>query len=167
LLSALSCAGNQAPPAEAAPPAPASAAPSAMAPAPEAPASAAAATPSGPIDWAAMDKPARGKYMKELVLPKMKEAFVAFDATKYAGMNCATCHGSGAMDHSFTMPNPDLPKIPGDMAKFKEWAAKKPQMAEFMGKTVKPEMAKLLNEPEWTPATKTGFGCTACHTMEK
>ena len=48
-----------------------------------------------------------------------------------------------------------------------EMAAKKPQMTEFMVKHVKPEMAKLLNEPEFDPATKTGFGCGECHTMEK
>jgi len=52
------------------------------------------------------------------------------------------------------------------MSKFKEWAAKKPQMTEFMVKHVKPEMAQLLHEPEFDPATKTGFGCGECHTKE-
>jgi hypothetical protein len=161
----LACAGNQAPP----PAAPAEPAPAASAE-PAASASTATSEPAAPatpgaINWATMDKEARGKYMKDVVLPKMKDVFVAFDATKYAGMNCGTCHGSGVKDHSFAMPNPELPKLPGDMAAFKEWAAKKPQMAEFMMKHVKPEMAKLLNEPEYTPETKTGFGCGECHTM--
>jgi hypothetical protein len=158
-LGALSCASKQAPPAEA-PPAPA---PSA-APAPEAaPSASAAAAPTGPVNWDAMDKAARGKYMKDVVMPKMKEVFTAFDP-KYSDMKCTTCHGSAALSGSFAMPNAELPKLPEDMAKFKELAAKNPKMTEFMLKQVKPEMAKLLNEPEWTPETKTGFGCTNCHT---
>ena len=111
-----------------------------------------------------MDKKARGKYMKDVVMPKMKEVFTAFD-TKYANMQCMTCHGSGATNGSFAMPNPELPQLPADMSKFKEWAAKKPAMTEFMVKHVKPEMAKLLNEPEYNPETKVGFGCAECHTM--
>ena len=166
LACVVACAGNQNPPAET--PAPAAPAASATPAAPAASESAAAAPePAGPITWDAMSKEQRGAYMKQVVLPKMKEVFVAFDAKKYGDMKCNTCHGSGAINGSFTMPNPELPKLPSDMSKFKEWAAKKPQMTEFMLKHVKPEMAKLLNEPEYDPATKTGFGCGACHTMEK
>lgn len=175
-----SCAGQN-PPAEsppaAEPPAAESAAPAApAAPAPEATAAPAASesasaeaapAPSGPIDWEKMDKKARGKYMKEVVLPKMKEIFVAFDAAKYADMNCKTCHGSAAESGEFTMPNPELPKLPGTPAKFKAWAQKRAKMSEFMMKQVKPEMAKLLNMPEFDPATKQGFGCGACHAIEK
>jgi len=157
VLGALSCASNQTPPAET----PAAPAPSA-APAPEAAPSASAAA-NGPVNWDAMDKAARGKYMKDVVMPKMKEVFTAFDP-KYSDMKCTTCHGSAAMSGSFAMPNAELPKLPEDMAKFKELAAKNPKMTEFMLKQVKPEMAKLLNEPEWTPESKTGFGCTNCHT---
>jgi hypothetical protein len=127
----------------------------------------AAPAQAGPVDWAKMDKPARQKYMKDVVMPKMKEHFVAFDAEKYANMNCGTCHGATAMHGTFEMPNPDLPKMPGDMKKFEEWTAKTPKMAEFMGKVVKPEMAKLLNEPEYDPATNKGFGCGECHTVDK
>jgi hypothetical protein len=112
-----------------------------------------------------MDKPARNKYMKDVVLPKMKELFVAFDP-KYSDMKCFTCHGPTAMHGTFQMPNPDLPKIPSDMAKFKDWAAKTPKMSEFMMKTVKPEMAKLLNMPEYDPATDKGFSCGNCHTND-
>jgi len=111
-----------------------------------------------------MSKEARVQYMKDTVMPKMKEVFTAFDAKKYAGMNCGTCHGSAAKAGTFKMPNPELPKLPADMAKFKEWASKKPQMTEFMVKHVKPEMAALLHEPEYNPETKTGFGCGECHT---
>ena len=40
-------------------------------------------------------------------------------------------------------------------------------MVEFMSKTVKPEMARLLNEPEMTETVHDGFGCLDCHTMKK
>ena len=162
VLGAFACASNQpAPEAPAQPMPSASAAPSAEAPAPAA--SEAPTSASGAINWDAMDKAAKGKYMKDVVMPKMKEVFTAFDP-KYSDMKCTTCHGSAAMSGSFAMPNPELPKLPEDMAKFKEIAAKHPKVTEFMVKEVKPQMAKLLNEPEWTPETKAGFGCFACHT---
>jgi hypothetical protein len=127
----------------------------------------AAPAQAGPIDWEKMDKAARQKYMKDVVLPQMKEHFVAFDGEKYAGMNCGTCHGATAMHGTFEMPNPDLPKLPGDMEKFKAWAAERPKMMDFMGKVVEPEMAKLLNLPPYDPATNKGFGCGGCHTIDK
>lgn len=167
-LLALSCAGSpSAPPAAPAEPVPSAAepAPSASAPAPAPTESAAPAASAAPaFNWDKMDKEARGKYMKETVMPKMKEVFTAFDAKKYADMSCTTCHGSAAKTGAFTMPNPELPKLPADMSKFKEWASKKPQMTEFMVKHVKPEMAALLHEPEYNPETKSGFGCGECHT---
>jgi hypothetical protein len=36
---------------------------------------------------------------------------------------------------------------------------------EWMGKEVKPAMAKLLQQSEWTPENQKGFGCNGCHTM--
>jgi hypothetical protein len=40
-------------------------------------------------------------------------------------------------------------------------------MIEFMSKTVKPEMAKIMGEPEMTETNPNGFGCLECHTMKK
>ena len=48
----------------------------------------------------------RTEFMKREVLPKSKAIFVAFDEKKYKDMDCATCHGDGAADGSFEMPNP-------------------------------------------------------------
>jgi len=155
VLAALACGGGQAAP------------PATPTGGEAAPATSAAPAEPGAINWDAMDKAARGKYMKDVVMPKMKEHFVAFDAAKYGDMKCGTCHGPTAAHGTFAMPNPDLPKLPGDPEKFKEWAAKAPKMTEFMVKVVKPEMAKLLNEPEYDTATNKGFGCGECHTIDK
>ena len=61
-------------------------------------------TPTEPVGatsaWKDMNADQRHAYMKETVLPQMKEAFVAFDAEEFGEMNCKTCHGPGAEDES-------------------------------------------------------------------
>ncbi len=105
----------------------------------------------------------RRHYMKTVVMPKMKEVFVAFDASRYAKMTCATCHGDGATEGSFRMPNPGLPRLPTTPDGFKKLMSDKPAISQFMLTKVKPAMAKLLGVPEMTPENKTGFGCLSCH----
>jgi hypothetical protein len=126
------------------------------------------ATVVGPpqVAWPAMTLEQRKAYMKAVVLPKAKELFVAFDPVRYKELTCATCHGDGATDGKFKMPNPKLPKLPTKPEGFKQLMAEKPTVMEFMAKQVKPTMARLLGEPEWTPETKTGFGCMECHTQQ-
>jgi hypothetical protein len=102
--------------------------------------------------------------MKSDVMPKMGQLFHDFDAKHYAEPQCALCHGSGAKDGSFKMPNPELPKLDLTPAGFKKMQAKKPKVVEFMLKQVEPQMASLLGEPAFDPKTKQGFGCTGCHT---
>src|SRR5437868_3273474 len=82
-------------------------------------------------------------------------------------LGCASCHGDSATDGTFKMPNPKLPKLPTKPEGFKQLMVEKPQVMEFMAKQVKPTMATLLGEPEWTPATKKGFGCVECHTQQQ
>jgi hypothetical protein len=118
------------------------------------------------VAWAAMTFEQRKAYMKTAVFPKMKELFTAFDAAHYSKFNCATCHGDGATDGTFKMPNPKLPKLPGTPDGFKQLMADKPQVMEFMAKQVKPTMASLLGLPEFTPENKSGFGCMECHTKQ-
>jgi len=117
-----------------------------------------------PSGWAAMDFGERKRHMKNVVLPRMKELFVAFDAARYSKMTCATCHGEGAADNSYRMPNPALPKLPTSPEGFKRLTTEKPAISQFMLTKVKPAMAKLLGLPEMTPENRTGFGCMACHT---
>ena len=176
-LSAMTCAAS---PPSTPPPATAATAPAAPAPAPTiSPAASPAAAPapppaetaatesSGPtVNWAAMSKEQRKDYMKTVVLPQMKQTFVAFNGDRYKSMTCLTCHGDGVMQGKFTMPNPRLPKLPSTPEGFQKLMSDKPALMQFMATKVKPQMAHLLGMPEFTPQTKTGFGCFQCHTKE-
>jgi hypothetical protein len=109
----------------------------------------------------------RKEFMKTVVMPKMKELFIAYDAKRYANMNCATCHGDSAKAGTFSMPNPKLPVLPGNMEGFQKLMKAKPKATEFMGKTVVPTMASLLGEAPFDMKTGKGFGCHECHTTKK
>lgn len=113
-------------------------------------------------DWDKLPHDDKVKVMKTKVMPAMKTAFQNYDAKKYAGFNCKTCHGKDAQKNKFKMPNAELPKL--DFAALK--AGKNKKAAEFMAKTVKPEMAKILGMPEMTE-TNDGFGCLDCHVQKK
>ena len=103
---------------------------------------------------------ARLKFMKAVVAPQMGKTFQAYNAEQYAEFGCVTCHGPGAKDGVFEMPNPALPKLPADpSAVFEE----KPEIAKFMSEQVVPQMAKLLGEAAYNPETHQGFGCFDCH----
>jgi hypothetical protein len=178
LSLAAACGGSQPPPAQPAPPAPAaseapaaaspaaapSAAPSA-APAAEA-APAAPPAPPGPGEWDKWSRDQKLAYMKTAVMPKMGALFHDFDAKTYAEPRCNLCHGSGAKEGNFKMPNPELPKLSFDPAAMKKLHAEKGPMLEFMGKQVVPTMAQLLGEQPFDPKTHKGFGCMECHTGE-
>jgi hypothetical protein len=115
-----------------------------------------------------MNEEQRADFMKTVVLPQMKELFVAFDP-KFDAMDCKTCHGDGVAAGTFEMPNPKLPVLPGTEEAFGEYV-KDPEHArwsQFMIGQVKPKMAELLQVDEFDPATGTGeFSCANCHTLE-
>jgi hypothetical protein len=101
------------------------------------------------------------QFMKEVVVPTMGPLFKNHDAQKYAEFGCKTCHGEGAEKGEFDMPNPNLPKLNfADMSKHKK------EDLDWMGKEIKPTMAKLLKEAEYSPENPKGFGCLQCHTAE-
>jgi len=102
--------------------------------------------------------------MKTKVLPQMKAAFQKFDAKKFAKFTCKTCHGKDPVKAKYEMPNPELPKL--DFAALKA-GKQEPKLAEFMGKVVKPDMAKLLQRPEYSDKNPDGFGCLDCHLEKK
>jgi hypothetical protein len=103
-------------------------------------------------------------FMKKNVVPAMKTAFQKFDAKKYKNFTCKTCHGKNPEKAKFKMPNPELPKL--DFAALKA-GKQAPKVAKFMGEVVKPEMAKILHQPEYTESNPKGFGCLECHVAKK
>ena len=113
----------------------------------------------------------KGEFMKKKVVPAMAKTFQEFDAKKYADFGCKTCHGKGADDHSFKMPNPDILALPGpdDKEAFKPIYQKNPAMVTFMGGKVMPQMAKLLGaEPfDYKNPKPDAFSCLGCHTQQK
>jgi hypothetical protein len=146
--------------------------PAAEKPAAAAPAAAptADAKPAGPPQpWKDMTGEQKAKYMKEVVVPKMRVTFQQFDPEEFKKVGCDTCHGKDAKARKFKMPNPDLPVLPSSPAGFAPLMEKKPKMMKFMSGMVKPQMAALLGLPEFDPKKPEagGFGCAACHTFKK
>lgn len=122
------------------------------------------ATPDTSIHWDKMDHAERKAYMKQVVMPKMKAEFAAFNPQKFGNMKCITCHGKGAENDSYKMPNPDIFKLPRSR---EGWAKADTSFMKFMREHVKPDMADLLGIPPFDMKTKTGFGCGNCHTDEE
>ena len=122
---------------------------------------------SSAINWEKMDRSERMAHMKQVVFPAMKTAFQTVDPKKYANMKCVTCHGAGAKDDSYKMPNPQLMKLPRSKEGWDKIMTEKADMLKFMKEHVKPDMAKLLGMKPFDMKTKTGFGCGNCHTDEE
>ncbi|MGK4008777.1 hypothetical protein WMF31_39595 [Sorangium sp. So ce1036] len=122
-----------------------------------------------PLAWKDMSFEQRDEFMEDVVLPRMTEIFVAFDAS-FEGMTCATCHGDGATDGTYAMPSPQLTVLPGTEEAFIEKYETDPEHArwsDFMFERVVPEIASLLQVPRFDPMTQTGeFSCYNCHTLE-
>jgi hypothetical protein len=140
------------------------------APAPGAPEGAAGApAAAGPVapakPWTEMKPEERLALMKTTVRPTMAAEFQAVDAADFKDFNCTTCHGPGAKQGNFKMPNPLLPKLDVKDG-FKKHMTEKPAITKFMMEKVVPDMAKMLGVAPYDPATHKGFGCGNCHTME-
>jgi hypothetical protein len=121
------------------------------------------------VDWEHMTFDERKKLMKVSVLPELKKGFQTYDAKKYKKFTCATCHGAGATDGKFKMPNANLPKLPppGNQVAFAALKEKKPDAVKFMATVVTPKVAELTGLAEWSPQNPKGFGCYTCHTAEQ
>jgi len=104
--------------------------------------------------------------MKSAVMPKLGPMFHDLDAKAYAEPKCTLCHGAGAKDGTFKMPNPALPKLPTTPEGMKKLHDQKPAVVEFMSKQVVPTMANLLGEQPYDMKTQKGFGCFECHTKK-
>ncbi len=119
-------------------------------------------TPKGPPKpWKEMTADDRKGYMTDPVMPRMKTEFGNFDADKYGNMTCKTCHGAGAAK-GFTMPNPQIAKLPGG-GNLQSVLKDHPAIAKFMMRNVVPNIVELLGVDTYDPDSKTGFGCYNCH----
>jgi cytochrome c553 len=103
----------------------------------------------------------RISFMKQVVVPEMRAMFQRFDPVEFAEFDCQTCHGPDVKKGEFEMPTAALPKL-----NFQDPAKMDAKVAEFMKTQVTPAMARLLQEPMYTPQNPKGFGCLGCHTME-
>jgi hypothetical protein len=115
-----------------------------------------------------MSQEERVALMKDVVVPRMKEQFQAAEPGHFNEFGCTTCHGPSAKQGRFKMPNAELPKLnpAGGFAEhMKDEEGKK--MVAFMRDKVVPQMAEILGEPAWNPATQSGFGCGECHEMQQ
>lgn len=108
-----------------------------------------------------LDHDQKIEFMKQKVVPTMEPIFKNHDPEEFAEFGCVTCHGPKAKEGEFHMPADALPKLD-----FKDMSKWKPEDLKWMGEQVKPAMAKLLGEAEYTPENPTGFGCQNCHTTE-
>lgn len=121
------------------------------------------------VAYADMNFEQRVVFMNDVVLPQMREVFVAFDPA-YEGMTCATCHGTGATLGTYAMPTNDLLRLPPTEEAFFERMENDADFAEwslFMIDRVYPRMADLLEIPLFDPTTNpNGFSCHNCHKVE-
>ncbi|MBL0212955.1 MAG: hypothetical protein IPQ07_03660 [Myxococcales bacterium] len=126
------------------------------------------AEPPKALVWKDMNADQRQAYMKDVVLPKAKVVFAAFDP-KFQTMDCKTCHGDGVDDGSYEMPNPKIKPLPNTEAAFMAWLGKDAEAARytpFMADKVEPLMGDLLHMTVFDPKTMSGeFGCSSCHTL--
>ena len=98
------------------------------------------------VPFADLDPEQRAQFMEQRVVPVMAPLFRAHDPERHAAFGCKTCHGDS---RDFTMPNQALPKLgehndPDDVA--------------WMTTTIKPAMARLLDDP--------ALACTRCHVRD-
>lgn len=111
----------------------------------------------------------REAFMTEVVMPKMQETFVAFDP-KFAVLSCATCHGKGATDGTYSMPSSEVAPLPSSEEAFFEKFEDDPEFArwsQFMLEKVYPQMGDLLQVPMYDPMKQPdGFSCSNCHSHE-
>ncbi|MEO8177761.1 MAG: hypothetical protein ABI895_02905 [Deltaproteobacteria bacterium] len=126
---------------------------------------AAAGSGKSEVQWKDKTREQRMDWMGLQVFPKMKGVFTEFDADRFSGFACQTCHGDDMEMVDFKMPTKKLYGLPRkDVLKSaREYDAK---VTDFMLGTVMPKMAELLDMQPYDSETKSGFGCFGCHPME-
>ncbi len=122
--------------------------------------------PSGSDEpaWKDKTREQRMDFMGLEVFPKMRGLFAEHDPDDAAEFACQTCHGNDMEMVDFKMPNSLFALSKTDtLEKARDYDAK---TTEFMAEKVLPEMAQLLDQEPYDPATQSGFGCFGCHPSE-
>jgi len=119
-----------------------------------------------PLAFDDMDFEQKKTFMKETVLPKMKELFREFDPVEYADLKCSACHGNDMQSKKFEMPNKLTALDPMNMPSVNSMDADEAAYAKFMQDKIVPTMREFLGRKPFDPATGEGFGCFSCHTMK-
>jgi cytochrome c553 len=120
-----------------------------------------AAEPDSKQTWQEKSREQRMDWMGLEVFPKMRAAFVEFDAKEYSAFACQTCHGNDMEMVDFKMPNKLYSLNKADpVTDAKEYDE---ETTQLMVDVVVPEMAKLLDMEPYDPETQKGFGCFGCH----
>lgn len=112
--------------------------------------------------WAEMDHDERMQHMGAVVMPRLQAVFEAHDAKRFADFGCVTCHGEGARDGSFEMPNPNLAEL--DAANlYRKHRQESPDMVKLMWKEVEPAMGEALAETYGMGGAQ--VSCASCHVV--
>jgi cytochrome c551/c552 len=117
---------------------------------------------TGGSDFDALSKDKKVEVMATKVVPNVGKLFKEHDGAKFGKFGCATCHGPQKKDD----PHAVLPKLTLSNGGYEKLSKTKPAMMKFMGEKVVPAMAAALGEKPFDPATKQGFGCAGCHTID-
>jgi hypothetical protein len=126
--------------------------------------------PSGaprPGEWVTWSHDQKLAYMKDGFMDAERAVFAAWEPVRYRELSCRTCHGPGADDGSYRMPNIELTRPIRGVEGFRELAAQEPALLRFMQKAVVPATARLLGLPEFDMTAHTGFSCWQCHVPQE
>ncbi|MDW8362353.1 MAG: hypothetical protein RMK74_08125 [Myxococcales bacterium] len=112
--------------------------------------------------WASLDRDGKRRYMADVVVPRMSEV-LREHRPGHEDLECADCHGANFQEVDFRMPNGIYPLSVAALQSGQWESEEDAAWARFMAERFKPEMARLLGMPEWTPDNPSGFGCFHCH----
>jgi hypothetical protein len=109
-----------------------------------------------------LPKEKKVEVMMTRVVPNVGKLFKDHNAKKYEKFGCVTCHGPTKKED----PHKVLPKLTLSGGGYEKLSKSKPEVMKLMAEKVVPTMADALGEKPFDPATKQGFGCPGCHTVD-
>jgi hypothetical protein len=143
-------------------------APVAHEPAPPAPAaSSTPIAPPGPGEWTTWTHEQKLAYMRTTFIDEERKIFASWEPVRFRNLECRTCHGIGAVNGTFAMPNKDLAHLIPGKEGYQELLTHEPELFTFMQKKLVPETARLLGLPAFDMEKHTGFSCYQCHVRQE